>query len=124
MERQYRSERSLREATLLLSSGRVHHFYQNGAQHRASASTSIKLFQYINIAPSINFTGYWYTKTTEKQWYPIENEIVESQINGFAQAYEYNASVSASTNFYGIYQFTRSKREFAIQPAIFPQHGL
>ncbi|MEL6254846.1 MAG: putative LPS assembly protein LptD [Bacteroidota bacterium] len=98
-------------------------FYRNGMQHRLSSGTTIKLFKNINITPSFSSIGYWYTSTTEKFWNEAENRIEDRQVRGFAQGYEYSTSVSASTNFYGIYELTSTKRELKFRQRFSPSIG-
>ncbi len=94
-------------------------FFRNGVQHRSTASTTIKLLNYINIAPSFNFREFWYFETVQKEYNAETGEIIENQIPGFSSTREYSASVSANTNFYGIYQFI-GQRELAIRQRFSP----
>lgn len=98
-------------------------FFRNGIQHRATASTQIKLFNYINISPNFNYTEYWYTKTIERSWNAETQEVDELDVPGFARGYDFNGGVSANTNFYGIYQFTKSKRQIAVRQRFSPSVG-
>lgn len=98
-------------------------FFQNGMQHRATASTQIKLFNYINISPNLNYTEYWYTKTLDRSWNPETQEVEELEVPGFARGYSFNGGVSANTNFYGIYQLTRSKKQIAVRQRFSPSVG-
>ncbi|MFK7921185.1 MAG: putative LPS assembly protein LptD [Bacteroidia bacterium] len=95
-------------------------FYKNGMEHRAAASTQIKLFNYLNISPSFNYREIWLTETVE-QFYNEETNSVESlPLRGFARGFDYSTSVSATTNFYGIYGLTKSRKEIVIRQRFTP----
>ncbi|TAE50323.1 MAG: LPS-assembly protein LptD [Bacteroidetes bacterium] len=86
-------------------------FYKNGLQHSASASTTVKLLNYINISPSFQYNEFWYLETLRKEWNPETRKITESEVPGFERAYDFRGSLSATTNFYGIYQLYKTKRQ-------------
>jgi len=95
-------------------------FYNNGLEHRATASTQIKLFNYLNISPSFNYREVWLTETVE-QVYDAENNVVETlPVRGFERAFDYNTSVSATTNFYGIYGLKNSRKEIVLRQRFTP----
>lgn len=99
-------------------------FYRNGMQHRLSSGTTAKLFKgLVNLTPSFSSTGYWYTSTTEKFFNFEEDRVEERQVQGFAQAYDYQTSISASSNFYGLYEITASKRELIFRQRFSPSIG-
>ena len=97
----------------------VSSFYDIGMRHTSSASTSIKLFKYINISPSFNYVGYNYFESQEQVYDEETNQVVTNMVPGFSFLHQFNGSASASTNFYGIYQFM-GKRQFAIRQRITP----
>ena len=80
---------------------------------------SFKLFNYINVSPSISYDEKWGLEYVEKYWhdgyYTIDNEtfeqkwvpgrVVEETKTGFKRNYEYSYSVSASTSVYGKFYF-------------------
>ena len=89
---------------------------KNGIEHSIPVSTSLNLFNYINISPSFNYTEKWYFKRQFKEWDPVNNKVVDLDPEyGFWRLYNYNASVSASTTFYGMYDFTKKRRDRKIQ---------
>ena len=89
---------------------------KNGIEHSLPVSTSLNLFNYINISPSFNYTEKWYFKRQFKEWDPANNRVVDLDPEyGFWRLYNYNASVSASTTFYGMYDFTKKRRDRKIQ---------
>ncbi len=96
-------------------------FFNSGLQHTASTATSIRLFKKnLTISPSFNYKEVWYLESTRKEWDPEAQEIIEEQIPGFTRGYEFNTAVSASTNFYGLYYLTRSKRQVAFRQRFSP----
>ncbi|MCB0851120.1 MAG: hypothetical protein KDD63_02665, partial [Bacteroidetes bacterium] len=95
-------------------------FYSNGMRHNASTGTTIKLFKNINLTPGFTFAEFWYLETIRKEWDPEALKVRTSNLRGFSRAMNFSTSVSASTNFYGIYQLTRSKRQVAIRQRFSP----
>ncbi|MEM6763965.1 MAG: putative LPS assembly protein LptD [Bacteroidota bacterium] len=94
-------------------------FIRNGIIQRASTSTNIKLFNYINLSGSVSFNEYWYSETIERTYNAETDEVEETTVPGFAAARDYSSSVGLSTNFFGIYQFTGPK-QFAIRQRFTP----
>ena len=79
---------------------------KNGVEHTIPVSTSMTLFNYLNITPSANYTERWFFKKQERQWNPETNTVdyLEPEY-GFYRLYNYNVGVSASTKLYGMYRF-------------------
>jgi hypothetical protein len=94
--------------------------YTNGMQHVIRTSTQLKLLKVINIGPSFNYDEYWYLSTTRKSWDAEARKVVESEAQGFQRGYNFNFSVGASANLFGIYQLTRSKREITFRQRFTP----
>lgn len=78
-------------------------FYSNGMRHTASASTGIKVLNNININPNFNYTEFWYLERTQKDWDPVSQSIIETQVPSFTRGFLFNTGVNATTNFYGLY---------------------
>ncbi|MEO0471766.1 MAG: putative LPS assembly protein LptD [Bacteroidota bacterium] len=95
-------------------------FYENGMQHTASTSTTIKVLDYINISPSFNYKEFWYLNQLERRWDDAAEEIIDETIPGFTRGFDFSSAVSASTNFFGIYEFPNSKREIAFRQRFTP----
>ncbi|MEO1449263.1 MAG: putative LPS assembly protein LptD [Bacteroidota bacterium] len=102
---------------------RASSFYTNGLRHQASTGTTIKLFKYINISPSFNFSEFWYLQTIRKTFDTESNRVVESTVPGFERGFNFNTSVSASTNFYGIYQLHKTARKVTFRQRFTPSVG-
>ena len=98
---------------------------RNGVEHSLPISTSINLFKYINISPSFNYTERWYFSRQNQQWNPETNtvETLDPEY-GFFRLYNYNASVSANTTIYGMWQMKRKTAKVqAVRHTITPQFG-
>ena len=99
---------------------------KNGIQHTIPVSTSLTLFNYINISPSFNYTERWYFKKVSQQW-NNETRTLETldPEYGFWRLYNYNASVAANTTIYGTYVAKKKERKLqAVRHTITPNIGL
>lgn len=89
---------------------------QNGIEHSLPVSASFNLFNYINVSPSFNYNEKWYFKKVDFEWNPATNRVDTLPADyGFYRLYNYNMSVSASTTVYGMYDFTKKRRDRKIQ---------
>ena len=89
---------------------------RNGIEHSLPISASFNLFNYINVSPSFNYTEKWYFKKVDFEWNPVLNKVDTLAADyGFYRTYNYQMSVSASTTVYGMYDFTKKKRDRKIQ---------
>ncbi|MEG2369813.1 MAG: putative LPS assembly protein LptD [Alistipes sp.] len=98
---------------------------KNGIEHTIPVSASFNLFNYINISPSVNYTEKWYFKKQEQQWNPTTNsiEMLDPQY-GFYRIYNYNASLSASTTIYGMFEAKKKTAKIrAIRHTLTPTVG-
>ena len=95
-------------------------YFSNGLRHKASAATTIKVLDVINISPSFNYNEFWYLSTIRKVYDDSLKKPVDQNVNGFTRGYDFTTSLSASTNFYGIYSLTRSKRQVAFRQRFTP----
>ncbi len=89
---------------------------KNGIEHSIPVSASFNVFNYINLSPSFNYNEKWFFKKVEYEWNPMTNKV-DTMANeyGFYRLYNYSMSVSASTTVYGMYDFTKKKRDRKIQ---------
>ena len=89
---------------------------RNGIEHTLPISASFNLFNYINVSPNFNYKERWYFKRVEMKWNPVTNQTdtLPTQY-GFYRLYDYQLSLSASTTVYGMYDFTKKKRDRKIQ---------
>ncbi len=90
---------------------------QTGMQQNIPISFSIPVMKSFTFSPSVNFTEYWYTKKTERQWNPRKRNLGTGQMgaldtiytNGFFAQHELSTSVSLATALYGMYDFGQGK---------------
>ena len=89
---------------------------KNGIEHSIPVSASFNVFNYINLSPSFNYNEKWFFKKVEYEWNPMTNKV-DTMANeyGLYRLYNYSMSVSASTTVYGMYDFTKKKRDRKIQ---------
>lgn len=97
---------------------------QNGMHHQAGVSTSFNIFKFINISPSINASSNWYIKSFRYHWEESIGQPIRDTVNGFAHAWQFNASVSASTKIYGMFKFKEGSYIKAIRHVITPAFSL
>ena len=83
--------------------------FRNGVKHSIPISASFNVLGYINLSPSVNYTERWYFSRVEQNWNPETQIIDKDTVRGFYRIYDYNASVSANTTLYGMYQFKNPK---------------
>ncbi|MBQ1964355.1 MAG: LPS-assembly protein LptD, partial [Tidjanibacter sp.] len=83
--------------------------FRNGVKHSIPISASFNVLGYINLSPSVNYTERWYFSRVEQNWNPETQVIDKDTVRGFYRVYDYNASVSANTTLYGMYQFKNPK---------------
>ena len=98
---------------------------KNGIQHTIPISTSLSLFNYINVSPSFNYTERWYFKKVSQQWNNETRQVetLDPQY-GFWRIYNYNASVSANTTIYGTYVAKKKQRKLqAVRHTLTPNVG-
>ncbi len=98
---------------LLLSSS-------SGAQFTAPISTSMKIFKYFNLNPSITITDYWYFEELDIQTSPDGEGVVIDTIEGFSRAGEWSARAALTTRVYGTFFFPKSKNVKAIRHTFIP----
>ena len=91
-----------------------------GMKHEIPFETSFNLFKFINVSPNISYNEKWYFDKIDRQWDPTSNTVVTDTISGFNRLYEYNASISASTTLYGMFNFKKGSKVQAIRHMVTP----
>jgi len=111
-------------------------YMRYGLKYSIPLSTSFNLFKYIQVSPSINYTGRVYPNYVSrhsKNSYTLidgQDTLIDSYtyendtIDAIRHCFDFNASVSASTKLYGIFQFNKAKRIKAFRHVISPSMGL
>jgi hypothetical protein len=79
--------------------------WRNGMQHRIPLSASFNLFKAITLTPSVNYEERWYSSRINREYdYQLKRDVPSDTIVGFYRIYNYNASMSAQTKFYGTFR--------------------
>ena len=77
--------------------------WSNGIQHNIPVNGNFTLAKYINITLGFNFTDRMYFKKENMQWDQAAQAVAIDTTYGFYNVYNWNASIGASTKFYGIF---------------------
>lgn len=93
---------------------------QNGMRHQLGSSTTFTLFKYINLSPSVSYGAQWYLQSVRYHWDDAQKQAVRDTVWGFARAWSFNTSLSASTKVYGMYSFSGKARVQAIRHVLTP----
>jgi len=110
----------------LFSANKIHLLskeIKNGMKHTIPLSTSIKLFNYFTLNPSINYSEIWYLQSIRKNWNTQSNSLNTDTINNFTRGNTYSTSANLTTRIYGMYQY-RGKVIKALRHVITPSIGL
>lgn len=85
--------------------------WSNGMRHSIPVSATFQLFNYINISPSFSYTSRWYTHKITQDWDYDQMAVQRDTVYGFYRVANWNASVTANTKLYGMYQPTNLWRK-------------
>ena len=77
--------------------------WSNGIQHNIPVNGNFTLAKYINITLGFNFTDRMYFKKENMQWDQAAQAVAIDTTYGFYNVYNWNASIGASTKFYGMF---------------------
>lgn len=80
-----------------------------GIQHKIPISSSFKVFKYLNLSPSVNYTERWYYNRVEKSWNEDSLFVEQDTIRGMRSVRDFVSSVNMNTRIYGMYQFNSKK---------------
>jgi len=88
------------------------HDFRNGMKYNVPVSTSLKVFKYFMLNPSLSYTERWYLQSTNKTWIPtqylptdtIPAYLKTDTVQGFGRAGDYIFSVPFTTKLYGFFQ--------------------
>ncbi|MDR3268907.1 MAG: LPS-assembly protein LptD [Tannerella sp.] len=87
--------------------------WQNAMQHSIPISATYTAFGYLNISPSVQYQERWYTNKIYQEYDTARHQLAPIDTTyGFYRVYNYNASISASTTLYGMYEFWPVFRKF------------
>ena len=98
--------------------------FQNGMSHNFQIGLpNFTLLKYLNFTPSINYGMNWFFRSTEKEYDPETNKVVDidsGQFRHFGITQTYSGSISMSTRIYGLFQFGGFRKLQAIRHVISP----
>ena len=100
-----------------------------GIKYTMPLNTSFNVLKYIQVSPSVNYTGRVYPNyllkyasgydpATDKYTYTTDT------VNAIRHCYDFSTSLSASTKLYGIFQFNNAKRIKAFRHVVSPSIGV
>lgn len=86
-----------------------------GMQHTIPISTNFKVFNYFSVSASTDLQENWTLNTINRSFDQVNQEIVETDINGFESYRTYNFSTNIGTTIYGLYDFKTKGKDPKIQ---------
>jgi hypothetical protein len=99
-------------------------FFRNakkGVKHTLPLATSIKLFKYLTVSPSISLTETWYFDKLEWGLDSTQSKaIIKDTIRGFNRISNYSFSMGVNTRIYGTKFFKEGSRIQAIRHVMNP----
>jgi len=104
-----------------------------GLKYSIPLSTSFNILKYINVTPSINYTGRVYPNYLLRYTnnsYDLSGESNDKYsystdtIDALRHCFDFSTSISASTKLYGIFQFNNAKRIKAFRHVLTPSVGV
>lgn len=78
--------------------------WQNGINHSIPISASYKLFDYIDLTFSANYTERWYSYKNVQSYDATEQKVVTKREYGFNRVYDFSTSANLSTTVYGFFK--------------------
>ncbi len=91
-----------------------------GFQHTFPIETNIKLFNYFNLKPFVQYTERWYFK---RRVYTGQNEAEFDLSTGFYRVWDYNMGAELQTTIYGTHLFGEEATVQGIRHRIEPSLG-
>jgi hypothetical protein len=93
---------------------------QVGGRHSIPITTSVTLFKFFNLNPSVNYEEFWYLRRqVYTGWTPETPQVQAEMINGFSRAYSFNTNAGLTTRLYGTY-FIKGKNVEAVRHVMTP----
>lgn len=103
--------------------GNLNSFFQQsrkGVRHSIPLSTSIKLFRFFTLNPSVDYSEVWYFNKLKWGLNSEGNPVVVDTLNGFNRISNYAVSGSINTRIFGMAYFGKDKRIQALRHVIAP----
>ena len=100
-----------------------------GLKYAMPLNTSFNLFKYIQVSPSVNYTGRVYPNYLLKyaDGYDAATDrftYTTDTVNAIRHCFDFSTSISASTKLYGIFQFNKAKHIKAFRHVLSPSIGV
>lgn len=101
---------------------------QYNLEYSLPVSTSFNVFKYIQVSPSVNYSGRVYPNYYLKHISGIDHATgkylyTTDTINAIRHCFDFSTSISASTKLYGIFQFNKAKHIKAFRHVLTPSIG-
>ncbi len=93
---------------------------QTGFQHSIPLSTNFKVFKYFSATTALNYNEVWYFKTINKNFDPVQNEVITREVNGFDAFRTYSFTAGLGTTVYGTFNFGKDKKIQSIRHVVRP----
>ncbi|CAL66613.1 putative LPS assembly protein LptD [Christiangramia forsetii] len=91
-----------------------------GAQHSIPISTNFKIFKFLSVSTGTSYEETWVSKTFERSYDPVLDDVVIDTIGGFDSYRTYNFNASIGTTLYGLKNFGKDKKIQAIRHVMRP----
>lgn len=91
-----------------------------GAQHSIPLSTNFKIFKFLSVSTGTSYQETWVSKTFERSYDPVLNDVIVDTISGFDSYRTYNFNASIGTTVYGLKNFGKDKKIQAIRHVMRP----
>jgi lipopolysaccharide export system protein LptA len=79
------------------------------ADHRVSVGSNFKMFRYLSINPSLNYTNNWHSKKYSYEYDPLRKTSVPyDTASVFRFTHHYSANIEINTRLYGTLQFKKN----------------
>jgi hypothetical protein len=76
-----------------------------GVKHTIPLETNIKVFQYFNLKPKIQYQERWYWKSIDYRYDASQDSILSNTVSGFKRVWDYNWGAALQTTLYGTHFF-------------------
>ncbi len=82
---------------------------RTGLRQQIPIATSFNVLDHYTLTPAVTLNSLTQFKTIRKTWDPDSETVITDTVNGARASFDFNASLSLSTKFYGFYQLERTK---------------
>ncbi|HTF06387.1 MAG TPA: putative LPS assembly protein LptD [Bacteroidia bacterium] len=82
---------------------------RTGIRQQIPIATSFNVLKYYTLTPAITMNSITQFKTIQKTWDAVNETVVTDTVNGTRMSFDFVASLTLSTKFYGFYTLNRTK---------------